>query len=215
MTDTTGTNGDYSFSVPPGNYTVCEILQAGWYQSFPASGADCSAYDSVHGVTHGPVGYAITLISQQVDADNDFGNRPAEGCTPGYWKQDQHFDSWVGHFPGDPLVGLFSEVGFEPYTSHVAKLDSGGTAVMGTATLVEALQFGGGDTVADKAEILLRAAVAAVLNADNPGVQYPWTSGAIVDAVNAALASGDPVQIINLATQLDADNNGRGGCPLN
>ena len=94
-------------------------------------------------------------------------------------------------------------------------VDSGGSAVMGAATLVEALRFGGGDTVADKAEILLRAAVAGVLNADNPGVDYPWTSAAIVDAVNAALASQDPVQIINLAGQLDGDNNGPGGCPLN
>lgn len=24
-----------------------------------------------------------------------------EGCTPGYWKQGQHFDSWVGYSPGD------------------------------------------------------------------------------------------------------------------
>ena len=22
-----------------------------------------------------------------------------EGCTPGFWKQDQHFDSWVGFAP--------------------------------------------------------------------------------------------------------------------
>jgi hypothetical protein len=218
----TDASGGYSFDVAPGNYTVCEIIYKegvvdflGWTQTFPTAGADCSSFDAAHSAIHGPVGYAITLISQEIDGDNDFGNRPAEGCTPGYWKQDQHFDSWVGHLPSDPLVGLFSEVGFEPYASHVAALDGGGSAVMGDATLVEALQFGGGDTVADKAEILLRAAVAAVLNADNPGVDYPWTSAAIIDAVNAALASQDATQIINLATDLDGDNNGPGGCPLN
>ena len=218
----TDASGEYSFDVPPGNYTVCEIIFkegvvdfTGWTQTFPTAGADCSAYDAAHGAIHGPVGYAITLISQDFEGDNDFGNRPAEGCTPGYWKQEQHFDSWVGHLPGDPLFGLFSGVGVEPYLSHVANLDSGGSAIMGSASLVEALQFGGGDTIADKAEILLRAAVAAVLNADNPGVDYPWTSASIVDAVNAALASQDATQIINLATDLDGDNNGPGGCPLN
>jgi hypothetical protein len=219
----TDANGNYSFdAVPPGNYTVCEIIYKegvvdfwGWTQSFPVIGTDCSAFDAAHNAIHGPVGYAITLVSQQVDADNDFGNRPAEGCTPGYWKQDQHFDSWVGHLPSDLLFGLFDAVGSDPYFTHIATLDSGGSVMMGSATLVQALQFGGGDTVADKAEILLRAAVAAVLNADNPGVDYPWTSTAIKDAVIAALQSQDPDQILDLAGQLDADNNGPGGCPLN
>ncbi len=30
-----------------------------------------------------------------------------EGCTPGYWKQDHHFDSWEGYAPGDQLDGVF------------------------------------------------------------------------------------------------------------
>ena len=28
-----------------------------------------------------------------------------EGCTPGFWKQDQHFDSWVGFLPSGLLRG--------------------------------------------------------------------------------------------------------------
>lgn len=69
---TTDGDGDYSFSVPPGHYTVCEILEDGWYQSYPGSGVDCSQYDNA--VTHGPVGYDVPLVSQQVDDDNHFGN---------------------------------------------------------------------------------------------------------------------------------------------
>jgi len=53
------------------------------------------------------------------------------------------------------------------------------------------------------------------LNADSPGVNYPWTSAQVIAAVNAALASQDATTILNLATQLDRDNNGPGGCPLN
>jgi hypothetical protein len=58
-TETTDANGDYSFSVPPGDYEVCETLQTGWIQSYPATADGC---------------YDITLASQDVDADNDFGN---------------------------------------------------------------------------------------------------------------------------------------------
>ncbi len=31
-----------------------------------------------------------------------------EGCTPGYWKQDQHFDSWVGFDQDDTLEDVFN-----------------------------------------------------------------------------------------------------------
>ena len=65
---TTDANGNYSFSVAPGIYTVTEVCPAGagWRQSFPGpitSVATCGAN-----------GYAITLTSGQVDANNDFGN---------------------------------------------------------------------------------------------------------------------------------------------
>lgn len=65
--DTTDVDGNYSFTVAPGSYTVCETIQTDWFQSFPASGADCTA----HG---GGVGYSITLESGDTDSDNDFGN---------------------------------------------------------------------------------------------------------------------------------------------
>jgi hypothetical protein len=67
---TTDANGNYTLSVPPGSYTVCETPPPGYTQSFPSSGADCSAHTGVTGAK----GYAITLTSGQVDADNHFGN---------------------------------------------------------------------------------------------------------------------------------------------
>jgi predicted secreted protein len=65
LTDSTDANGDYSFDVTPGSYTVCETLQTGWEQTLPSSGADCG----------GSLGYSISLTSGQVDSDNNFGNR--------------------------------------------------------------------------------------------------------------------------------------------
>src|SRR6266508_1491680 len=66
---TTDANGDYSFSVAPGSYTVCETVPAGFTQSFPSSGADCSGHAEAGGF-----GYAITLTSGEADSGNDFGN---------------------------------------------------------------------------------------------------------------------------------------------
>ena len=61
--------------------------------------------------------------------------------------------------------------------------------------------------------ILIRAAVAGVLNAAHPGVNYPRTVADIQSAINAAIASGDKTTVTNLATAIDNDNNRH--CPLN
>src|SRR5262245_39172153 len=73
------------------------------------------------------------------------------GCTPGYWKQDQHFDSWVGHAPGDSFEAVF------------------GRNVPGTPSLLDALQLGGGGLKA-----LMRHATEALLNASNPNVSSTY-----------------------------------------
>ncbi|MBW2504022.1 MAG: hypothetical protein JRE16_05570, partial [Deltaproteobacteria bacterium] len=70
-----------------------------------------------------------------------------EGCTPGYWKQAHHFDSWTG---------------FEPDDSYEAVFGVSATCQDGL-TLLEALKKGGGGECA-----LGRHAVAALLNASNP-----------------------------------------------
>jgi hypothetical protein len=86
------------------------------------------------------------------------------------------------------------------------------SASLGSATLADALAFKGGSTIDGAAQILLRAAVAAVLNAASPDISYPLTVTQIVNQVNAALATGDRGTILALASQLDGDNNL--GCPI-
>jgi hypothetical protein len=75
----TDASGMYEFTniVPGETYAVCEVLQAGWEQSFPAVAdigtggiIDCGVLAAIHG----PTGYQISLTSGEVDEGNDFGN---------------------------------------------------------------------------------------------------------------------------------------------
>ncbi|TDH21407.1 HYR domain-containing protein [Segetibacter sp. 3557_3] len=123
---------------------------------------------------------------------------PTEGCTPGYWKN--HPEAWVrtAYTTGQTLESVFN-------VPNNYGLDN--------VTLVDALDGGGGPGVVGAANTLLRAAVAALLNASHSGVNYPRSTTDIINAVNAALSSGDRQTMLNLAGALDRDNNL--GCPLN
>lgn len=121
-----------------------------------------------------------------------------QGCTPGYWKQSFHFDSWVELVPTQTVDSLFTGV----------------LPALSGETLLDALQGGGGPGLLGAEKILLRAAVAALLNSANGTVAYPFTAADIISAVNTAIATGDRDSILTLATTLDAANNGSGGCPL-
>jgi hypothetical protein len=121
-----------------------------------------------------------------------------EGCTPGYWKN--HTGSWAGtgYAPAQTTGSVFSGAGAFPS--------------LASQSLLQSLQGGGGPGTLGAAKILLRAAVAALLNAAHSGVDYPRTSAQIISDVNAALTSNNRDAMLTLATSLDDDNNL--GCPL-
>jgi hypothetical protein len=121
-----------------------------------------------------------------------------EGCTPGYWKN--HTGSWAG-------------TGFSPGQTAGSVFSLGGFPSLASQTLLQTLQGGGGPGTLGAARVLLRAAVAALLNAAHSGVDYPRTASSIISDVNAALASNNRNTMLNLAAALDRDNNL--GCPLN
>ncbi|MBI3971499.1 MAG: hypothetical protein HY332_09440 [Chloroflexi bacterium] len=125
---------------------------------------------------------------------------PFEGCTPGYWKQPQHLDSWA-------------PTGFSPNQTLESVFDVPDSFGLDNVSLLDALSLQGGPGLRGAAEVLLREAVAALLNSAHPDVDYPRSTSAVITAVNAALASGNRATILNLAAALDADNNL--GCPLN
>jgi hypothetical protein len=124
-----------------------------------------------------------------------------EGCTPGFWKN--HPDAWAGtgFSTGQTLGSVFD--------------DTVGDTNLGTlanVTLLDALSFQGGSTVTEAKQILLRAAVAALLNSASPDVDFSIATADVIADVNAALASNDRDTILDLAAELDAANNA--GCPL-
>jgi hypothetical protein len=62
---TTDASGVYLFSgLPEGTYTVCEVLQSGWHETFPADGPACT----------GGFGYSMFLSAGSGATFNDFYN---------------------------------------------------------------------------------------------------------------------------------------------
>jgi hypothetical protein len=114
---------------------------------------------------------------------------PADGCTPGYWKQRHHFDSWVGYSPTDSFAAVF------------------GRTVTGVTDLESALKAKGGGVKA-----LSRHATAALLNVANPDVNvndYSSTAD-VIAAFQAAFDSGDYE-----LTKDAFESANEEGCPLN
>jgi len=116
-----------------------------------------------------------------------------QGCTPGYWKQSQHFDSWPSTYAPDML---FSDV-FED-------------ALPGQ-TLLEVLEKDTNGGVS-ALEILATHTVAALLNAESSGVNYGQTAAQVIQAFNDVYPGTD-TDYLTLKDFFDASNNF--GCPLN
>ncbi len=111
-----------------------------------------------------------------------------QGCTPGYWKQSQHFDSWVNYTPPGPDYETFFGVNASFQKDFLGALGQGG----------------GGQ------KALGRHATAAILNANNPNVSYFYTQADVIALVQSAYASGDFEGVKNM---LEYQNEL--GCPLN
>ena len=57
----TDASGNYTFSgLPDGTYTVCEVVQSGWQQTFPGSGDTCP---TGYGWTFTLVGYSGSFVN--------------------------------------------------------------------------------------------------------------------------------------------------------
>lgn len=112
-----------------------------------------------------------------------------EGCTPGYWKQPQHFDSWPSPYT--------------PSTQFSAVFENAFPGM----TLLQVLAQGGGGLNA-----LGRHTVAALLNAGSGGVNYNLSTSDVINAFNAVFP-GTKTQYNQQKDIFEGFNEQ--GCPLN
>ena len=204
-TTTTNADGFYKFTqLNPGTYKLTETQPSGATDGKDTLGR---LYDAVTGAQVGNRGTVsndmfsniqIPKGNPVIGKNYNFGeiceNTVREGLTPGFWKN--HTSLWVGLSPNQTLESVFN-------VPDSLGLDS--------KTLIQALNFDGGSGVKGAAQNLFRHAVAALLNAKHPDVDYPLTSSTIISRVNSALASGNKTTIENLKNELDRYNNLKGG----
>ena len=128
--------------------------------------------------------------ASRVDLACDVGAyefQPVSGCSPGFWKQRNHFDSWVELAHNDALADLFDR-----------PLDG---------TLLNGLTARGGAL-----DALLRQAVAAALNATSPDVQPGPGVDSLDEVVGAFQTAYDSGSYESAKNAFEATNTA--GCPL-
>ncbi len=199
-----GTTGEQTLNT--GTYTVAETAGTGTDLADYASSISCRGANGTGATVAGPTpgsGPLNITLGDGADIVCTITNTrpqapppsPDQGCTPGYWKN--HPEAWQTYTTNQSLESVFD-------VPNSLSLDD--------KTLLQALSFEGGRGKDGAARVLLRAAVAALLNAAHQDVAYPRTTAEVISAVNAALATGNRTAMLVLAAQLDTDNNL--GCPL-
>ena len=126
------------------------------------------------------------------------------GRIPGYWKN--HSDQWSNQYaPTNSLQDVFV-IPTSLLTDGILDNDS----VPGSDTLMSTLTYQGGTTLKGAAQILLRAASAALLNEAYYGKSYPGAPSLdyLIARVNVVLASENKAQYIVLAGYFEKWNNG-------
>jgi len=184
----TDSTGRYKFrQLCYGTYLVEVIPPAGYVLTTPNAVSD-TLKDS------NPNPSLVTINEQYpINKSIDFGFCErvggTEGCTPGYWKQEQHFDSWPA--PHTPDM-LFSDVFEDAFPGQ---------------TLVQIAGNGGGGL-----DALGRHTVAALLNGASDGVNYEFSDEEVISMFNDLFPGTDDEYE---ALKDTFEYNNELGCPLN
>jgi hypothetical protein len=136
---------------------------------------------------------AVVVVAISLIAVLPAGASVNEGCTPGYWKQEHHFDSWMVYSPSDDFNAVF---GVGPPIS-----------------LLDALSAKRKDFDSGVQAALVRHAVAALLNAASGDVDYWFTPDQIIEWASAHYVHPDK-EVMEEGKDLFAEWN-ETGCPLN
>lgn len=119
---------------------------------------------------------------------------PSKGCTPGFWKQTQHFSFWKIYTPSQKFSSVFG---------RTITISSGSDP-----TLLQALQAKGGCVNA-----LARHTVAALLNAATIGTpSFPFTQAQVISKFKAAYDTGSCTVMESQKDEFALAN--QAGCPF-
>jgi len=140
-------------------------------------------------------------VVDDTDASHYFGLAESEevlSCGQGYWKN--HLADWAGtpYSPSDLIGDVFASANAWP--------------AIGGSTLLEGLGFPGGPGVDGAIRIVMRHAIAGLLNATHPDFAAPYTANEIIDMMNAAIDSNDRQTILKLNGAFFTES---GSCSLN
>jgi hypothetical protein len=114
-----------------------------------------------------------------------------EGLTPGFWKN--HPEEWVGYTPSQTIDSVFE------IPTELTPIES--------LTLNSALNLPALPGLSGAALILLKHAIAAILNAAHPDINYPIPEATdIIEQVNVALASLNRKTMLTLKNTLETYN---------
>jgi uncharacterized repeat protein (TIGR01451 family) len=150
-----------------------------------------------------------TVIAQDNELNQDSATSSATvnfwwyGRTPGYWKT--HSEAWTsGYTPTMFIQNVFS-VPSGLLSSGILDLNKNGTK----DSLMQGLAYQGGSGITGAAQILFRAAIAALLNEAYYGADYPAevSPSALITNVNTVLATNNRAQYLALASYYDFWNN--------
>jgi len=163
--------------------------------------ADCELDEIIMNTVYVEAFYdSMSIGTKEATAECPVTPCGLEGCTPGYWKNSP--DCWCeAYYPTMTLDQVFD---FDQVGIKDSILELRGK------TLMEALKFKGGASKKQKMRILLRHAVAALLNGCNENVDYPVSESYVIDAVDEKLVS--LTQILQLKDELQDYN--QLGCPI-
>jgi hypothetical protein len=142
------------------------------------------------GANQDPAGLGATVVRETDGLAQNSGPatkiyyKPA-GCTPGFWKQDQHFGYWHDspYSPVNPKTKVV--VAFSHFTGQGGQTDG----YDANLTLIDALGLDNSNGIGQ----VLRHGTAALLNAYSKGVLYGFGDDpqAVKNLVNAALDAYD------------------------
>ena len=144
--------------------------------------------------------------NQDCDDDDELIRLYWYGFTPGYWKN--HAEEWyrTDYMTTDLVRVIFGITNEDVLKSGKLDLNKDNME----DTLMDALNYKGGNDLRGKVQILLRAAVAGLLNESALGDYYPPYEDTydLIMAVQEAVNSGNRGTINSLAGQFDYWNNG-------